>query len=303
MSTAAPTRPAHRIRPTRRRYGAIMLTALVVLAGLVLASGPAQARGGSGYHSYVALGDSYTAAPGVPTTRWFNGCWRSDGNYPSLLAAKLGLGTVRDASCTGATTADLTSSKSTGIAPQLDAITKRTDLVTLSIGGNDEALFYTLLVRCSWWTSYDPHGSPCRDVAQSGGDDLLADVAARTAKRLLDAVAQIRARAPEARIVVIGYPKLFPDTTTCPDLVPLADGDYAYVNHILSLVNDGMRAAADSVGGDYVDVWTASEGHDICSADPWMAGQYAVPDKAQAWHPFPVEQAAVADLVAAELAG
>ena len=89
--------------------------------------------------TYVALGDSYTAAPGVPTTEQESGCLRSSGNYPSLVAAALGRELV-DVSCSGASTPSLVEGQRVGdgtAAPQLDALTPDTSLVTLGVGGND----------------------------------------------------------------------------------------------------------------------------------------------------------------------
>ena len=53
---------------------------------------------------YVALGDSYTAAHGVPGTDWLDGCLRSDRNYPHLVAEALPEVTLVDVSCSGTAT-------------------------------------------------------------------------------------------------------------------------------------------------------------------------------------------------------
>ena len=93
--------------------------------------------------SYVALGDSYTAGPDIPTQDGTPaGCDRSSSNYPSLVAQSLGFpaAQVRDMSCSGATIADLTSSQSTsdGVNPdQLSALSPSTTLVTLGITSAD----------------------------------------------------------------------------------------------------------------------------------------------------------------------
>jgi lysophospholipase L1-like esterase len=100
------------------------------------------------FASYVALGDSYTAAPLVPTTDLADGCLRSDHNYPTLLAKRLHVRHFTDVSCSGATTGDLTHRQHTyrqaSVPPQLRAVHRDTDLVTVGIGGNDFDLFGTL---------------------------------------------------------------------------------------------------------------------------------------------------------------
>ena len=84
---------------------------------------------------YVALGDSYVAAPLVPITDVANGCFRSSNNYPAIVAKKLGA-KLDDRSCGGATTAHILSPWAE-LAPQVDAVTADTRLVTITIGGND----------------------------------------------------------------------------------------------------------------------------------------------------------------------
>jgi hypothetical protein len=51
----------------------------------------------------------------------------------------------------------------------------------------------------------------------------------------------------------------------------------------------------------YVNLFLASRGHDICSAQPWINGQFTDPTRALNFHPFAVEEAAAAQLVLAAL--
>jgi hypothetical protein len=100
----------------------------------------------------VALGDSYTAAPGIGGQAGLPaGCDRSVGSYPLLVASGLGLGQVRDASCSGATIADLSAPEVTGDGTnpaQLTGLSPATMLVTVGIGGND-VHWGTILKRCA----------------------------------------------------------------------------------------------------------------------------------------------------------
>lgn len=247
---------------------------------------------------YVALGDSYTAAPEVPTTSPAGGCYRSDHNYPSLVAAALHPRMVADVSCSGAQTKDMTQSQMSGVAPQFDALSKDTDLVTVSIGGNDFSVFGTLVGYCPTLRASDPTGDPCRQAfTNADGSNALFQDIAQTRQRDIAVVREIRQRAPHARIVVVGYPQIVPSHGTCPSLLPLADGDYSFGVQINRRLTDAMRDAARINHATYVDVWRASQGHSICSAHPWINGQYDDPTAAQPFHPFAVEQAAVAKLV------
>src|SRR4051812_24052088 len=118
------------------------------------------------YPDYVALGDSYTAAPLVPVADTSNGCLPSSNNSPSLVAAALPGTTLHDASCSGADTRSLTRPQRTGDQPQppqLGALGPGTDLVTLGMGGNDFNLFSTLIGTCAQLRSSAPGGSPCED--------------------------------------------------------------------------------------------------------------------------------------------
>ncbi|PRY62588.1 GDSL-like lipase/acylhydrolase family protein [Knoellia remsis] len=300
-------------RTVRTAVAAAWAAALLVavpgaqsMAATERASAPTQAApapdgDAPAYERYVALGDSYTAAPLVPNLDIAGGCYRSTNNYPSLLARELGVTTFVDASCSGADTTDMTQSQLAGVAPQLDNLTPDTDLVTLSIGGNDFNVFGTLVGYCTTLRASDPTGSPCRDEMRSDGQDRLLAAVKETRARIDAVIAEIEERSPDARILVVGYPQIAPRQGTCPDLLPLADGDVSYAVQVNKRLTDALRQAAKSNQVEYVDVWKASQGHDICSGDPWVNGQVTDITRAQNYHPFANEQRAIADLLIDEL--
>lgn len=252
--------------------------------------------------SYVALGDSYTAAPGIPETDGSDSCLRSSHNYPSLVADRLGDDydvELTDRSCSGADTSSLAGPQTFGgtpLPPQLDALERGTDLVTLSIGGNDFGVFLRLVGGCVSMAAQDPDGSPCRDAARGQGD-LLARTQDRIEGRLVRAIEEVRRRAPDAQVLVVGYPQLAPAHGGCPDLLPLASGDLPFARLVNKSLTDNLARAAERTHTTYVDVWRASAGHDICSAEPWVNGQNGVDGGAIPFHPLPAGQRAVADLV------
>lgn len=287
----------------RIRAGSAVLSSLA-LASTALLSGPSASAATADHPprehhriDYVALGDSYTAAPFVPVTSLAAGCVRSSGNYPHLLAARLRPRSFVDVSCSGAQTKDMTQSQLAGVAPQLDALSRDTDLVTLGIGGNDENVFGTLTTFCPTVRATDPTGAPCRAAMQVDGQDRLLSAVRRTAVKVRTVIGQIRQRAPRAQVVVVGYPQIVPSYGTCPALLPLADGDYRYALRVNRALTDGLRRAAHRTHSTYVDVWRASRDHDICAADPWINGAVTDPQRAAAFHPFANEQTAVAGLV------
>ena len=250
---------------------------------------------------YVALGDSYSAAPLVPVTDVAQGCFRSSANYPSLVAEALGA-QLDDRSCGGARTEDLTRSQLAGVPPQARALRPDTQLVTVGLGGNDGGVFSSLVNRCSALARQDPEGSPCETAMTAGGTDRLLTTLQATRARLTTALREVERRSPDARVLAVGYPQIVRAGSPCPEL-PLAAGDYAYAERVNRALTDAVRGAARAAGVTYVDVWAASRGHDICSDQPWVNGSVTDQSAAAAYHPFAVEQRAVAKLVLAAARG
>src|ERR1700677_248071 len=91
---------------------------------------------------FVALGDSYAAGNLIPTspTGTPAGCLRSSRDYGADAAAALGVTSYVDATCSGATTADMTQPESVPLGtnpPQFDTLAADDSVVTLTIGGDD----------------------------------------------------------------------------------------------------------------------------------------------------------------------
>lgn len=243
---------------------------------------------------YVALGDSFTAT-GLPEMET-DGCGRSSQNYPRLVAEQRDDVRVVDVSCGGASTAEMTGPQEAGGTlhpPQLDVVDEDTDLVTLGIGGNDFDIYWTFMYRCVEAAAEDPDGAPCRE--QNGR--RLEPRFARITANIVEVVQEIRDRAPEARVLLVGYPRLLPDNGSCPDRLPLATDDVDYVREMTARLVKSVSDAADEADVEYLDLWTPSEGHDICSDEPWVNDVTDGPEGAFNLHPFPAHQAAVAGLI------
>lgn len=243
--------------------------------------------------TYVALGDSYTAAPLITDDAATDGCLRSPANYPALVAAELGY-TLNDVSCAGATTDNLRTAQgtSTGEAPpQLDAVTADAELVTIGMGGNDGAVFSRLIGCATTGASAPACGGPLEAAIDEVGGHLTA------------AVAAIAERAPEAQVVVVGYPQIIAPDADCPDLLPVAAADAPALAALNERLHTVQQAAAEAAGVTYVDLYDASAGHDVCSDDPWVNGVQTTPGVGLALHPLAVGQRETADLVLAALEG
>lgn len=258
--------------------------------------------------TYVALGDSYTSGPGLPGADPDDPCQRAADNYPAQVAEALAASyrvELRDRSCGGADTTDLTAPQvpgPDGVPPQADALDRGTDLVTIGLGGNDLGVFGELVGGCVALGLQDPAGSPCTDAAARDGNPL-DEAAPLIEQRLVDAVAEVRERAPRAQVLLVGYPQLVPARGDCFDLLPIAAGDLPLAREVNRGLSDAVERAAEASGVGYVDVWAASRGHDICAVRPWVSGQAGDPSGAVPFHPLPAEQEAVARLVLEQVEG
>ena len=246
--------------------------------------------------NYVALGDSYASGPGIPT-QVDSTCARSDQNYPSLLAAARNW-QLTDVSCSGATTTALAGPQGSR-APQLDALGADTDVVTLTIGGNDLG-FSSNLATCAGLAAKDPTGNPCRTFFTSDGTDRLGQRVSDLAPRIAAALDAVRERAPHAKVLVVGYPDLFPDDGVgCTgSAVPLAAGDFAYLRDTEKKLNAMIADQASANGARYVDTYTPTVGHDMCkpAGERWIEPLVAAAPAAPA-HPNAQGQQAMAATV------
>jgi lysophospholipase L1-like esterase len=263
--------------PLRNRLAIVAACAALVLVV------PPPAPAGAAPGVYVALGDSYTAGPFIPKPAGAPaGCLRSDHAYPRVLAGALRM-PLRGASCSGATISKLTRSQEViggTNPPQLKRLSGDVSLVTLQIGGNDVD-FIEILLRC---VTVLPFGSPCRDRYVRNGIDQISNRIAATGPRIATAIEAIHERAPRARVVVLGYPAILPDTGRgCWPLVPFAWDDVPYLRARHKQLNSMLAAQAAAHRARYVDLYGPSVGHDACAprttrwVEPIAPGNPAAP--------------------------
>lgn len=263
-----------------RRSPARWVAPLVLATAIPLATaGTAAAEPGQApVQRYVALGDSYAAGPLVPIpTGEPAGCLRSDQNYPSVVAKELGASEFRDASCSGATTENITGPQSVPLGknpPQLDALTPGTQLVTITIGGNDIG-FGDIVQECATRSPLQPTGSACKDHYTAGGTDELAQRIDEAAPKVARVLAAIDERSPDARVLLVGYPAILPDEGPgCFPVVPFSPGDVEYLRGVEKALNAMLADEAAGAGVDFVDTYTPSIGHDVCRppGTKWVEG-------------------------------
>jgi lysophospholipase L1-like esterase len=290
----------------RWRLGAVGLAALGILLSGWTAAATAQAP-----PVYVALGDSYTAGPVIPVQQTNPaGCLRSDHNYPHLLATARGL-VLHDVSCSGATTADMTSAQNVtpGPAnpPQLDALTPDTKLVTIGIGGNDIG-FVSILENCAALTPVGPTrsgASTCQSTYVSNGDDKISDAIRATAPKVGAVLDGIHQRSPSARVYVVDYLDILPVTGNgCWPQMPLTYADVPYLRAKEVELNGMLATTAAAHHARLVDAYTASIGRDTCQLPTSRWVEPVVPiNPAAPVHPNAAGMVGTAAAVAARVVG
>ena len=235
-------------RTTRRL--AVLGTALAGLLTPLLVQ-PAQAAA----PAYVALGDSYASGTG---TRSYiadgTSCQRSTSAYPSLIAAARGYA-LNFRACSGATTTDVTNT-------QLGALTSATSYVSISVGGND-AGFADVLTTCAlpWWAG---NCDGAINSAQSFVNNTLPS-------RLTTLYSQIRSRAPYAKVVVVGYPRIF-NGEDCNAFTWFSPAEQSRLNQTADLLNSRLASAASAAGFSFANPTSRFVGHAVCADDEWING-------------------------------
>src|SRR5918997_2570182 len=239
------------------RFAVPALIATLTLVGATAGAAPAAPPSTV---VYDALVDSYASGFGAPP---YAACGRSQSAYAVQLDGRQRLQLDDFVACGGATTTSLVT------GGQLGALDVDTELVTVSIGGNDIG-WSAAVAACLGGTD-----------AQCTG--ALALVNGRTASQLpalLDAVyAKIAAAAPNAHVVVTGYPRLF--SPEYGAYLAASPAELSALNAGADTLNAVIAAAAARAGFQYVDVRERFEGHGVNSPDPWILG----PSDPGAFHP------------------
>jgi hypothetical protein len=261
MMTLVSTRRLRGVARTPRticRRRSVTLIALVSAVTAVLLPSAASAEGAS----YVAMGDSYTAAPGVlPPSGFFPKCGQSAANYPHLVAAALNL-SLSDVSCGGAKTENFTKSQFPGLEPQFNALSPTTEVVTVGMGGNDGNLFGTLVVGCTSLDFGHPNeGAPCQEHFEG-----FVAATRETFQPIQEAaLAEIHLLAPKAKVFLVGYPDITPSHGYCPSAIPWTTGDLRWFRNRVQIEgNHILREEAQNTGAVFVDTFPHSIGHDVC---------------------------------------
>lgn len=224
----------------------------------------------SGRPEYVALGSSFAAGAGLgdlqPDSPLM--CARSIGGYPPRLAKLLKIPSV-DMSCGGAVTTHLLSGGQFFQGRQLRVIGPITELVTITVGGNDAGYVGDLSMLAAR-NSGSLFGWGVRQFWSGPKSTAQRDFPGLE-RTLVALVTTIRARAPKARVVIATYPTIVPASGTCTS-IGLSEAEAAAMRQAGDQLAAATRAAARKGGAIVVDMHTLGAKHDACSVTPWVRG-------------------------------
>ncbi|MDP9350579.1 MAG: SGNH/GDSL hydrolase family protein [Chloroflexota bacterium] len=262
----------------------------------------------------IAMGDSYSSgegnAPfdeGTDTAR--NKCHRSSNAWPRYLSRldASGVHLISHIACSGAVIPSLTASYKTEPA-QLNQLANlaRPDIITITLGGNDVG-FATVVRNCYLTLNCDKTlvkdaekaiSGPALPLTAVGFDGLVQELTAA-----LQAVKAIR---PNARVILVGYPNIFPTSSAAAMRCGwLSEAERVSLVRLAGLLNDAATTAAASAGAEFVTTLDALAGHELCTADSWVVpvGLFTGAQLQQNAHPMALGQFAMAKRVEVYLNG
>jgi lysophospholipase L1-like esterase len=285
----------------------LLIASLVGVLAAACAGPPAGSSGSSGTpppatrFNYVAVGDSFAAAPGVPDPAPPAGCHKSTNGYPAILARRLSATSFVNVTCSGAKTEDITvraqQTKDGPVARQLDAVDASTDLITVTIGANDVGLPSD--AKDCEVRSDDP--PPCTNGFVVGDVDRISQLITAQLPVWGTLIDELRLAAPHARIVIVGYGTIV-RPGGCFPTQPVLSRDSDYLQSKLNELDDLQQQLAANKAIDYFDTRPISQGHDICAApnDRYIEG-FITTGSAEPLHPNGFGTAAVGNALSGYL--
>lgn len=265
MPIRASRRPIQRpCSAMRHRAAAVAVVIGMAVVPILAAAAPAGAQSGV---SYVALGDSYSSGVGAGSYISSSGsCDRSVNAYSALWDAANQPASYTSVACSGATT-------STVISSQLSALSSATTLVSVTVGGNDVG-FSSVMETCVLSST-----STCVKAITTSESEISGQLPGE----LNSVLADIRADAPAARVVVLDYPQLY-DLSKSSGCIGLSTTDRTDLNQAADQLDGQIQAAAGRYGDVFADVRPAFAGHEICDSSSWLHSVNIL-DISESYHP------------------
>ena len=260
---------------------------------------------------YVALGDSFASGEGNPP---FSGgdCDRSESGYPQLVQNIFHFSQFTFEACSGARIADL--------LDQVDNVPMeerlKAEAVTITIGGND--VNFEQIIRLCAEAHILHHLSCTGDHAFHGGIyPLLGSGTSKLARQFPGVFRNLLFLFPVAKIIVLGYPEIFPEFSgnDCSHLlvyglptpagvfdredIPELHKAVVALNGRLNLYVKALRSSRVVFVNPNLD--NAFLGHDSCSSQSWFTGIFWGRDEVFSLHPNANGQHALAGAVIHQL--
>jgi len=261
--------PRFRRLPTARRAALAAGGACALAIPLAVAATPAGAATNAATAvSYVALGDSYSSGLGAGSYISSSGsCNRSTVAYPALWAAASHPASYVSVACAGATTSSV-------ISGQLSALSDQTTLVSITVGGNDVG-FESVMETCVLEST-----SSCVSAVNTA-ENQIATILPGNMDRVLSAISSA---APNAKVVVLGYPALY-DLSRSSFCLGLSTTDRTALNQGAGLLDQAVQAAAARHGDVFGDVRGTFTGHQICDGGSSWLHSVDIFDIGESYHP------------------
>ncbi|WP_314505445.1 SGNH/GDSL hydrolase family protein [uncultured Microbacterium sp.] len=299
------------VHPLRWLVAVAAMTTTTMIAGPAFAA-PALAPG----DTYVALGSSYAAGGGLGPAdpAGLQGCGRTTIAYPYLVAEALDL-QLTNAACGGASIDNVAGTPqqiwgwdgTNRLGPlQLDAVHADTDVVTITIGGNDVNYVGNLTAEACLGDLAANPASVISNQLKSYGlcsprpDSLVRQQLDTLQDSLVRMVQDVRGRAPQARIVLVDYISVLPENGKPCAALPIPQDRQKFLLEVARKVSLATKLAAHETGVELVAASKLSRGHDACSTEPWVIG-YDFSQGFVMMHPNATGHAAVADAVVRQL--
>ncbi|MEW1810356.1 SGNH/GDSL hydrolase family protein [Pseudarthrobacter phenanthrenivorans] len=251
----------------RRRHSAFLAGVASLAMALGATAMPAEAATQHRDVDYVALGDSYTAGTGAGPFTPTSPCVQTPGGYVDVVGKTGRVNLVANAACHGALLDQYSSIPHSTAIPSVEqqihalaggALNDGTEFVSITAGANDVGVTGVLV------TCLTQQSSTCLAAIQSSATyfpEMQLD--------LVNRLHEIRTAAPNAKIVVLGYPRLFDPA------VPFGQADPLVLNSIdvaVGALNSSIEGAVTASGTSavFVDVSQNFAGHEVNSADSWI---------------------------------
>ncbi|MEV6427265.1 SGNH/GDSL hydrolase family protein [Nocardia sp. NPDC051463] len=274
------------VRTTRLFHVILSAVTVALLGGSAAVASAEPEKPPAAGKSLVVIGDSYTAN-GVRLNGDEKECRRGPSAWPTQLSQLMGIhGTPEfmDVSCSGASIQSQTAYNlihEARLADKAGAFGPNTKVVAIQLGMNDTwGTNKTML-----WTAMDPcilnltDGCGLEAAEQGRSPDYRAVTGKEYADRIRTVIDYIRYYAPQARIVLVGYPELVPAQTQklCVNILGVGafvqDRGAAVVEY-MDRLDRAQREAAEILKLEFFNAKPITAGHGLCSQDPWVNGVF-----------------------------